>query len=141
MEMKPSLTQADAELIIQASAEHALAHGWRVTIAVVDDGGNLMALKRLDGAGPMTARFAPGKAHTAALTGKDSAFYESSINNGRYALLSVPQETMLEGGVPIIYNGKVAGAVGVSGVKSDQDAQVSKAGVDALMKHLAARGG
>lgn len=140
MEMKPSLTEADAELLINKAAECARSHGWQVTIAVVDDGGNLLALKRLDGAGPMTARFAPGKAHTAALTGKDSSFYESAINNGRYALLSVPQETMLEGGIPIIYKGKVAGAVGVSGVKSDQDAQVSRSAVDTLLKHLESKG-
>ena len=136
MDMKPVITADEADLIVRAAAEFATAHGWHVTIAVVDDGGDLMALKRLAGAGPMTARFAPGKASTAALTGKDSAFYEHAINQGRYALLSVPQETMLEGGVPIIVKGKVAGAVGVSGAKSDQDAEVSKAGIAALMQHL-----
>lgn len=136
MRTKPVITEKDADIAVAAAARYAREHGWQVTIAVVDDGGNLMELKRLDGAGPMTTHFAPGKARTAALSLKPSSVYEKSINNGRFALLSVPQETMLEGGVPIIVDGHVVGAIGVSGVQSDQDAQVSQAGVDAVLAAL-----
>jgi glc operon protein GlcG len=105
-----------------------------VTIAVVDDGGHLLGLSRLDGAAPLSAHIAPAKARTAALGRRESKAYEDMINQGRYSFLSAPLvEGLLEGGVPVTVEGHTIGAVGVSGVTSAQDAQVAKAGIAALL--------
>ena len=104
-----------------------------VSIAIVDDGGHLLWLQRLDGASPLTSHLAPAKARTAALGRRESRIYEEMINGGRPAFLSAPLvEGMLEGAVPIMVEGQCVGAVGVSGVKSEQDAQIAKAGIAAL---------
>jgi uncharacterized protein GlcG (DUF336 family) len=104
-----------------------------VSIAIVDDGGHLLWFQRLDGAAAMSSHIAPGKARTAALSRKESKVYEDIINGGRTSFLSAPTvDAMLEGGVPIIHNGQCLGAVGVSGVKSSEDAQVARAGIAAL---------
>jgi glc operon protein GlcG len=116
-----------------AAEAEALRHGWAVTIAVVDDGGHLLWLQRLDGAPPVSAQIGPAKARTAAMGRRESKAYEDIINQGRTAFLSAPAlEGMLEGGVPIVVGGHCAGAVGVSGVKSHEDAQVARAGIAAL---------
>ena len=104
-----------------------------MTIAIVDDGGNLLWLQRLDGAAALSSFIGPAKARTAALGQRETKVYEDIINNGRYSFLSAPTvEGMLEGGVPIMVNGQCVGAVGVSGVKSTEDAQIAKAGIAAL---------
>jgi uncharacterized protein GlcG (DUF336 family) len=101
-----------------------------VSIAIVDDGGHLLWLQRLDGAPPISAHIAPAKANTAALGRRESKSYEDVINGGRVSFLSAPDlKGMLEGGVPIIVDGHVIGAVGVSGVKSNEDAQIARAGI------------
>lgn len=129
------LTAADVEIIAKASEAEALANQWAVAIAVCDDGGHLLWMKRLDGAAPISAQIAPNKARTAALGRRESKAYEDVINGGRYSFLSAPSlEAMLEGGVPIVVDGHVIGAVGVSGVKSNEDAQIAKAGIAALIK-------
>jgi uncharacterized protein GlcG (DUF336 family) len=133
MMSKPALTADDVKKILAAAEAHALKNKWPVTIAVVDDGGHLLGLSRLDGAAPVSAHIAPGKAHTAAVGRRESRVYEESINNGRYAFLSAPAMSgMLEGGVPIVAQGHVVGAVGVSGVKASEDAETAKAGIAAL---------
>ncbi|HSI57460.1 MAG TPA: heme-binding protein [Ideonella sp.] len=133
MNTKPYLIHSDVVTILEAARAEALAHQWAVTIAVVDDGGHLLGQYRLDGAGPMSARMAPAKARTAAIGRRESKVYEDMINQGRTAFLSAPDlEGMLEGGVPVIVDGHVIGAVGVSGVKSTEDAQIAKAGIAAL---------
>jgi uncharacterized protein GlcG (DUF336 family) len=101
-------------------------------IAIVDDGGHPLWLQRLDGAPPASAYIGPEKARSAALGRRETKLYEDIINNGRTAFLSAPLAGMLEGGVPIIVDGQVVGAVGVSGVKSSEDAQIAKAGIAAL---------
>jgi uncharacterized protein GlcG (DUF336 family) len=104
-----------------------------VTIALVDDGGHLLWLQRLDGAAPVSAHIAPAKARTAAMGRRETKVYEDMINQGRTSFLSVPAvEGLLEGGVPIMADGHCIGAIGVSGVKSTEDAQVCKAGIAAL---------
>jgi glc operon protein GlcG len=134
---KPSLTLADVKLIIAACEAEALKNNWAVTIAIVDEGGHLLALQRLDGAPPISAHIAPAKAHTAALGCRETKVYEDIINQGRTSFLSVPLlEGMLEGGVPIVVNAQCVGAVGVSGVKSSEDVQVAKAGIAALTATL-----
>ena len=134
MQNKPCLTAADARSIAAAAEAEALAHGWAVSIAVVDDGGHLWWQQRLDGAPPISAQIAPAKARTAALGRRESKTYEETINQGRVAFLSAPLEGMLEGGVPIVVDGQCVGAVGVSGVKASDDARIARAGIAALTK-------
>ncbi len=134
MQTKSVLSLDDVKIIAAAAEAEAKANGWAVVIAIVDDGGHLMWLQRLDGVAPISSQIAPAKAVTAALGRRESKIYEDIINAGRYSFLSAPAlEGMLEGGVPIIVNGQCVGAVGVSGVKSSEDAQVAKAGIAALI--------
>ena len=133
MKTKPMLGLDDVKRVAAAAEAEALSHGWAVTIAVVDDGGHLLWLQRLDGAAPISAHIAPAKAHTAALGQRESKVYEDMINQGRNAFLSAPEvRGLLEGGVPILVQGQCVGAVGVSGVKASEDAHVAKAGIAAL---------
>ena len=133
MNNKPFLNLDDARRIAAAAEAEALANKWAVCIAVVDDGGHLLWLQRLDGAAPISAQIAPNKARTAALGRRESRVYEEMINQGRMSFLSAPGlEAMLEGGVPIVAGGHCVGAVGVSGVKSTEDAQIARAGIAAL---------
>ncbi|WP_426191208.1 GlcG/HbpS family heme-binding protein [Massilia sp. DWR3-1-1] len=133
MKTKPVLTLDDAKKIAAACEAEANAHNWAVVIAIVDDGGHLIWLQRLDGVAPISSHIGPAKARTAALGCRESKIYEDIINNGRVSFLSAPElEGMLEGGVPIMVDGQCVGAVGVSGVKSAEDAQVAKAGIAAL---------
>lgn len=133
MRTKQALTLDDVKKIAAAAEAEAVANKWAVTIAIVDDGGSLLWLQRLDGAAPVSASIAPSKARTAALGQRETKVYEDVINNGRYSFLSAPNiDGLLEGGVPIIANGDFVGAVGVSGVKSNEDAQIARAGIAAL---------
>jgi glc operon protein GlcG len=133
MQTKSVLTSDDVKKIAAAAETEALANHWAVTIAIVDDGGHLLALQRLDGAAPLTAHIAPAKAKTSAMGRRETKIYEDIINNGRTAFLTAPYiDGLLEGGVPVIVDGQVVGAVGVSGVKSEQDVQIAKAGIAAL---------
>ncbi|MEP6875745.1 MAG: heme-binding protein [Burkholderiales bacterium] len=133
MNTKPYLSLTDVKRVAAAAEAEAVANQWGVTIAIVDDGGHLLWLQRLDGAPPISAHIAPAKAHTAALGRRESRIYEEIINGGRTSFLSVPEVAgMLEGGVPIMIDGQCLGAVGVSGVKSNEDAQIAKAGIAAL---------
>lgn len=133
MMTKSVLTASDVKKIVAAAEAEAQANQWAVTIAVVDDGGHLLGMHRMDGCAPISSYIAPAKANTSAMGRRESRIYEEIINNGRTSFLSAPHiEGMLEGGVPIVIDGQVLGAVGVSGVKSEQDAQVAKAGIAAL---------
>lgn len=139
MQSKPVLTFDDVKKIAAAAEAEAVKNNWAVTIAIVDDGGHLLWLQRMDGVAPISSHLAPSKAKTAAMGRRESRIYEEIINNGRYSFLSAPEiEGMLEGGVPIIHEGHCLGAVGVSGVKSIEDAQVAKAGISALIAALMA---
>ncbi len=133
MQTKPFLSLADVKRIAAGAEAEALANKWAVTIAIVDDGGHLLWLQRLDGVAPISAQIAPGKARTAALGRRESKLYEEMVNGGRVSFLSAPGlEALLEGGVPVMVDGHCIGAVGVSGVKSSEDVQIAKAGVAAL---------
>lgn len=133
MQSKPVLGIEDVKKIVQAAEAEAKANNWAVTISVVDDGGHLLCLQRLDGAAPISSELAPAKAKTAALGRRESKIYEDMINGGRVSFLSAPVISgMLEGGVPIIVDGQCVGAVGVSGVKSSEDVLIAKAGIAAL---------
>lgn len=133
MKTKPTLTVDDARAIAAAAEAEANKNHWAVTLAIVDDGGHLLWLQRLDGAAPISAEIAPAKARTAAIGRRESKVYEDMINGGRVSFLSAPAlQGMLEGGVPIVVDGQFVGAVGVSGVKSTEDAQIARAGIAAL---------
>jgi glc operon protein GlcG len=130
---KKTLTLDGAKRVLAAAEAAARAGGANGVIAVVDDGGNLIALHRLDGTFPAGANVAIGKARTAAMFRKPTSFFEETIKNGRTAMLAVNDFTPLQGGVPIVVDGQVIGAVGVSGASSAaQDEQVALAGAKAV---------
>lgn len=133
MQSKPMLTLEDVKVIAAGAEAEAKKNNWAVVISVVDDGGHLLWLQRMDGVAPITAQMAPAKAHAAAMGRRESKVYEDLVNNGRYSFLSAPGlQAIVEGGVPIIVDGHVVGAVGVSGVKSTEDVQIARAGIAAL---------
>ncbi len=133
MKTKPFLILDDIKRMAAACEAEAAANNWAISFAIVDDGGHLLWQQRLDGAAPISAHIAPSKARTAALGQRESRVYEEMINQGRVSFLSAPTlEGLLEGGVPIMVEGHCLGAIGVSGVKSTEDAQVAKAGIAAL---------
>jgi glc operon protein GlcG len=133
MKSKAVLEFSDVVAIAAAAQAEAVKHNWAVSIAIVDDGGHLLSFQRLDGAAPISSHIAPGKARTAALGRRESKVYEDMINGGRVSFLSAPNlDALLEGGVPIMKDGQCLGAVGVSGVKSNEDAQIAKAGIAAI---------
>jgi glc operon protein GlcG len=132
MKTKSVLTQTEVTQILAAARTEAQANGWAVSIAVTDDGGHLLGFERLDGCAPIGGYIAIEKARTSALGRRESKGYEEMVNGGRTAFVTAPLLTSLEGGVPVIVGGEAIGAVGVSGVKADQDAQVAKAGVAAV---------
>lgn len=127
------LELSDIKQIAAAAEAEAQKNQWAVTIAIVDEGGHPLHLARLDGAAPVSAHIAAAKARSAALGRRETKGYEDMINGGRTAFLSAPViDGMLEGGVPIMKDGQCLGAVGVSGVKASEDAQVARAGIAAL---------
>jgi glc operon protein GlcG len=133
MKTKSVLEFADVKTIAAAAEAEAIKNNWAVSIAIVDDGGHLLWFQRLDGAAPISSHIAPGKARTAAVGLRETKVYEDMINGGRVSFLSAPDlSAMLEGGVPIMKDGQCLGAIGVSGVKSSEDAQIAKAGIAAL---------
>lgn len=134
MKTKASLELQDVEKGLTAGLARAAEKGWAVTVSIVDDGGHLLGLKRMDGCPAVSAYISPEKARTAALGQRASGSYEKSINDGRFAFLCVDiLKGTLEGGLPIVVNGQVAGAVGVSGVKPQEDLEVAQAVVDAMV--------
>jgi uncharacterized protein GlcG (DUF336 family) len=133
MKTKHVLEASDVKLIAAAAEAEALKNSWAVSICIVDDGGHMLSFQRLDGAAPVSAHIAPGKARTATMGRRESKVYEDMINGGRVSFLSAPGlDAMPEGGVPIMKDGQCLGAVGVSGVKSTEDAQIAKAGIAAI---------
>ena len=132
MRTKPALTDEDVKNMAAAAEAHAAANHWNVTVAILDDGGHLLHLHRMDGTAPSTVEMAIGKGRTAVLGRRETKVYEDIVKNGRTAFLSAPLVAMVEGGVPIVFEGEVVGSIGVSGVKSEQDAAVARAGIAAL---------
>jgi uncharacterized protein GlcG (DUF336 family) len=131
MRTKPALTSEDVQKIVAAARAEASRNKWNVSIAVVDDGGHLWHLERMDGAGLPTPEVAIGKARTAALTRTPSAVWEERVKE-RPAFLNFPTAMLIMGGLPILHQGECLGGVGVSGVASQDDEKVARAGVDAL---------
>ena len=134
MYSKNALTLADAKAIAAAAEAEALRNNWRVTIAVLDDGGHLIYLQRLDEAPLGSITVAQEKARTALLFKRPTKIIEEIVASGRMAMLTLPGATPIEGGLPLLSNGQIIGAIGVSGVQSPQDAQVAAAGVEVAAK-------
>ena len=134
MYVKNALTLADAKQIAAAAEAEALKNNWRVTIAVLDDGGNLLFLQRIDEAPLGSIVVAQEKARTALLFKRPTKVFEEIIASGRTAMLTLPGATPIEGGLPLLNNGQLIGAIGVSGVQSPQDAQIAGAGVEVAAK-------
>ena len=137
MKNKKCLTLADVKIIAAGCEEEALRQNWAVTIAIADDGGHLMWLQRMDGAPLTSMSIAAGKAYTSAVGRRTTKVYEEIVAGGRNAFLSIPGGlTMIEGGEHIMVDGECVGAVGVSGVKSPEDAEVARAGIAAFLASL-----
>jgi len=131
MRNRPTLTAADVQKMVAACKSEATKNKWSVCIAVVDEGGYLLYLERLDGAGPVTAEVATEKAVTAARTRRPTKFWEDRLKE-RPAFMKFPGVLPLQGGVPVLYQNECVGAIGVSGVQSHEDEQIANAGAAAL---------
>lgn len=132
MRVAKSLDLNDAKRAAEAAEAEAKRNNWAVVIAIVDAAGHLLYLQRNDGAQLGSLDVALGKATTAALFRRPTKDWEERLAEGRLGFLSFQNRTLLEGGVPVLVDGEVIGAIGVSGVKSNEDAQIARAGVAAL---------
>ena len=133
MKTKHYLTVEDCKKILAASEAEAAKNDWAVCISIVDDGGHLLTFQRLDKCALASVAISQAKAASAAIRKRPTKNDEEMVNNGRISALSMPGIIFLEGGLPITVDGEVIGAVGVSGVKSSEDAQIAQAGIDALL--------
>ncbi|HWA36730.1 MAG TPA: heme-binding protein [Burkholderiales bacterium] len=131
MKTRASLTLDDCRRISAAAEAEAVRNNWNVAIAILDDGGHLLHLVRMDGATPANAEIAVGKARTAALTRRPSKMWEDRIAAGRVSMLGMPV-LPVQGGLPIVVEGVCIGGIGASGVQSHEDEQICQAGIDAL---------
>jgi glc operon protein GlcG len=131
MRNKPCLTSADVKKMMAGCTAEAEKNNWKVTVAIVDDSGTLLALERMDGAPPISATVAPGKAKTSALTRQPTKFWEERIKE-RPAFQNFPAGLLIQGALPVIHQNECVGAIGVSGVQSHQDEQIAQAGIAAL---------
>jgi glc operon protein GlcG len=126
------LTLEEARHITVAARRAATENNWNVVIAVVDDGGHLISLERMDGTQKGSVRVAEQKARTAILFKRPSKVFEDMVLQGRPVMMTLPEVICLEGGLPLIRDGVYIGAIGVSGVKSSEDGVVAAAGAAAL---------
>jgi uncharacterized protein GlcG (DUF336 family) len=141
LQQKPALMLAAAHVAIEAAKAEAMKQGWPVVIAVVDDGGHLIALERLDGAQFGSIDIAIAKARAAVAFKRPTKAWDETLAAGRQAVLGLPGIVPAEGGVPIVAQDQIVGAVGVSGVTSPQDGEVAQAAVAALVQLPRAGGG
>ncbi len=132
MKMRSMLTLEDCKKISAGAEAEARKNNWNVCIAILDDGGHLLHLVRMDGATPANSRIAIGKGRTAAESRRSTAMWEARIKEGRNAMLAMPGITPVQGGLPVVVDGECIGGVGVSGVQSHEDEQIAKAGIDVL---------
>jgi len=131
MRTKPCLTSADVKKMMAAALAEAGKNNWNVTVAIVDDGGFMLHLERMDGAAVTTAEVAVGKARTTALTRRPSKFFEERVKE-RPAFIAFPAGLFIQGALPIMHQGECVGAIGVSGVQSFEDEQIAQVGIAAL---------
>lgn len=137
MKTKHYLTLADAEFLLEQAYQYALSQQFNVSIAVVDESGSLLAMKRMDGASPMTANLCLEKAKCSAVSRRPSKLFEDIIKGGQMGFLTMDTFSgMLEGGEPIMYQGQLVGAMGVSGVKSFQDAEIAQVAIEKFLAQV-----
>ncbi|MGH8864683.1 MAG: GlcG/HbpS family heme-binding protein [Burkholderiales bacterium] len=127
-----ALSLEDAKRVAAAARVEAEKNGWAVVIAVVDDGGHLMYLERMDGTQKASSRIAEAKGRTAILFKRPTKAIEDNVLEGRTVMMGLPGAVPLEGGVPLVKDGQFLGGIGVSGVQSFQDGIVARAGAAAL---------
>ncbi|QIC64512.1 GlcG/HbpS family heme-binding protein [Acinetobacter schindleri] len=134
MQTKHYLTLSDAEFLLDQAHQYAIQNNFNVSIAVVDETGNLLAMKRMDGASPMTANLCLEKAKCSAMSRRPSKLFEDIIKGGQMGFLTMDTFSgMLEGGEPILYQGQLVGAMGVSGVKSFEDAEIAQVAIEKFL--------
>ncbi len=129
---RKALTLEAARKIAAAAEAEARKNNWNVVIAIVDEGGYLVYLERMDNVQIASIEIALRKARSAALFRRPTKVFEDQLAGGRQAVLALPGAMPFEGGLPIVADGQVIGAIGVSGVTAQQDGQIARAGVDAL---------
>jgi uncharacterized protein GlcG (DUF336 family) len=129
---KKTLSLTVAKQIAAAAEKHALENKWNVCIAIVDDGGHLVYFQRLDGTQTGSVLVSQRKAQTAISFKRPSKVFEEQVAGGRNALLGLPGAVPLEGGIPLVVDGQMIGAIGVSGVTAQQDGMIAQAGADSL---------
>ena len=136
MNSKAYLNLNDAEQLLQYAYQQALIQHLNVSIAVVDDTGHVLCMKRMDGASPMTANLSVEKAKCSALSRHPSKLFEDLIKNGQMGFLTLESFAgMLVGGEPIVYDGHLIGALGVSGAKSSEDAALAQQAITQFLQH------
>ncbi|MEG2885353.1 MAG: heme-binding protein [Acinetobacter sp.] len=137
MKTKHYLTLADAEIMMDAAIQYAEQQQFKVSIAIVDDAGALLLMKRMDGASALTSGLCIEKAKASALSHRPTKVFEDLIRNGQMGFLTVETiRGMLEGGEPIQYQGELVGAIGISGVKSFQDAEIAQHAIQQFLEQL-----
>ena len=131
MKTKPCLTLDDCKKMSVACETEARKNNWNVVIAILDDGGHLLMLERMDGATPANAEIATQKGRSAAVSRRSTKMWEDRIKDGRLSMLKMPV-LPIQGGIPVMYQGECVGGIGVSGVQSHEDEQIAQAGANAL---------
>jgi len=129
---KPALSLAVAKKIAAAAVAEAERNGWTVVVAVLDDGGHLMYLEKMDGTQLGSVTVAQEKGRTALLFKRPTKALEDAVAGGRNVVMTMPGATPIEGGLPLVWQGQVVGAIGISGVQSFQDGQIAAAGAKVL---------
>lgn len=138
--IKHALTLDGAKAVADAAMKYAKDNGAAPSIAIVDDGGNLLYLARPETSFAAGANVSIGKARTAAIFKKPTAFFEDTVNKGRFTMTALPDFTPLQGGIPIMHDDQIIGAIGVSGAKSAaQDEEVAKAGAAVFAAKIAGK--
>jgi glc operon protein GlcG len=132
MHKQTALSLEDAKRVAAAARAEAERNGWNVVIAVLDDGGHLMYLERMDGTQKASSGVAEKKGRTAILFKRPTKALEDNVLEGRVVMMGLPGVVPLEGGVPLMKDGEYLGAIGISGVQSFQDGIVARAGAAAL---------
>lgn len=131
MKTKPCLTLDDCKKMVAACEAEARRNQWEVVIAIVDDGGHLLMLARMDGATPANAEIAVQKGRSAAVSRRSTKVWEDRIKDGRLSMLKMPV-LPVQGGIPVMHQGECVGGIGVSGVQSHEDEQIAQAGARTL---------
>ena len=131
---KKALTLQIAKQIAAAAEAEAVKNGWTVVIAILDDGANLIYLQRMDETQIGSIEVAQAKGRSAVMFKRPTKAFEDGLAGGRQALLKLPGAIPIEGGIPLMVDGKLVGAIGVSGVQSNQDGQIAQAGANAFNK-------